>query len=404
MEVIARSFFQDILKCAERPEILVLHGARQTGKSTTLKWWLEQERSRGRVGVYLDAEDPAVLEVLNAGVPSFLAYLAALGFQPGRLSVALDEVQYMDDPSRFLKLLFDHHRDELRLAVSGSSSFAIKSKFRESLVGRTLPFEVHGLTFEERTRFLGKAWDFSLRWPAPLHEQARIVFTDLAETGSYPGLVGVADRDLKARLLRQILQTYVQTDVRELGRVRYPDRFEALIKVLAAQAGNLLQTTEVANTLRMARETVEEYLYLLEQTYVVQRVRPFFHNLRSELSKAPKIYFEDNGLLALSRGRSFVPMDGPLLENAVYTELRKRVGQEGLRFWRTTEGQEVDFLVNEELAIEVKRHPLASDTKHLRKLKSVYPHFRCLVCGCEAPRDLPDGIEFCYPWELQHYL
>ncbi|NNM55437.1 MAG: DUF4143 domain-containing protein [Spirochaetales bacterium] len=227
-------------------------------------------------------------------------------------------------------------------------------------VCRALPFEVHGLTFEERTRFLGKAWDFSLRWPAPLHEQARIVFTDLAETGSYPGLVAVADRELKARLLRQILQTYVQTDVRELGRVRYPDRFEALIKVLAAQAGNLLQTTEIANTLRMARETVEEYLYLLEQTYVVRRVRPFFHNLRSELSKAPKIYFEDNGLLALSRGRSFAPLDGPLLENAVYTELRK--------------------------------------------LKSVYPHFRCLVCGWEAPRNLPDGIDFCYPWELHHYL
>lgn len=70
MEIIPRGFFQDILTCVERPEILVLHGARQTGKSTTLKWWLEQERSRGRVGVYLDAEDPAILEVLNAGVPS----------------------------------------------------------------------------------------------------------------------------------------------------------------------------------------------------------------------------------------------------------------------------------------------------------------------------------------------
>ncbi len=404
MDIVPRSYFPLIQQSSSRSEILVLQGARQTGKSTTLQWWLDQEKARGRVGVYLDAEDPAVLEVLNDGVEPFLKYLAAMGYQKGHLSVALDEVQYMEDPSRFLKLLYDHHREGLKLAVSGSSSFALKSKFRESLVGRTLPFEVFGLTFEERVHFEGKPWDFSVPWPEALQDQARLFFQDLAETGSYPGLVGVQDRNLKARLLRQILQTYVQNDVRELGRVRYPDRFEALVKVLAAQAGNLLQTSEIANTLRMARETVEEYLYLLEQTYVVQRLRPFFHNLRSELTKAPKIYFEDNGLLALSRGRTFVPMDGALLENAVFTELRKRVGMEGLRFWRTTEGQEVDFLVNEEVAIEVKRQPLASDTKHLKKLKSVYPHFRCLVCGWEAPRDLPEGIEFCYPWELHRFV
>ncbi len=401
MDVLDRNLFRELEPWLEDPQVLVLYGARQTGKSTTLLWWLDRQAAQGRQTILLDCEDPAVLEVCNAGSQAFLASLRAQGLTLGSLSVALDEVQYLDNPSSFLKLLHDHHRLDLRLAVSGSSSFALKSKFQDSLVGRTIPFEVFGLDFREYTRFLGKAWDFSAPWPAGQEAEAQRVFRGMAETGSYPGLVGVADRNKKARMLRQILQTYVQTDVRELGRVRYPDRFDALIRVLASQVGSQFQTSEVANSLRMARETVEEYVLLLEQTYVIRRLRPFFRNVRSELTKSPKVYFEDNGLLALSRSRAFSELDGVLLENAVFGELRKACGIDRLRYWRTSEGHEVDFIVDEgALAIEVKLSPTAADVKSLLRFGSRYPEARLVLSGLVPPRSLPPEVSFVAPWHL----
>ena len=87
-----------------------------------------------------------------------------------------------------------------------------------------------------------------------------------------------------------------------MGKVRYPDRFEALLKILADQTGSLVNVVELGASLKMARATVEEYLFLLEQTYVISDdCAPFAGNLRTELTKMPKLYFEDNGILAVER-------------------------------------------------------------------------------------------------------
>jgi len=401
MEIIDRRIFSNLRALAGEKAILVLHGARQTGKSTTLHWWLHEEEVRGRQPLYFDLEDPAMLSVCESGVDAFIRYLEGKGYALRNLSVALDEIQYLTDPSRFLKLLYDHHGEELRIAVSGSSSFGIKSKFRESLVGRTIPFELYGLDFGEYCRFIGKQLDFSVEWPEQLNVEIAPIFRHFAETGAYPGLARTSDNAVKAKRIRQIIQTYIQADVRELGRVRYPDRFESLVRLLADQAASLVQVSELASSLRMARETVEEYLYLLEQTYIIRRLRPFTGNARSELTKMPKIYFEDNGILAMSRAFEFMPLDGTLFENAVFTELRKRFGADRLHFWRTTEGQEVDFIIDRGMiAVEAKLRPRPSDCKGLRKFKERYHAGRLILCGMECPASLPEGVEFQYSWHL----
>lgn len=405
MDIISRRFFPEIAAATGERAILVLHGARQTGKSTTLKWWLSGEEGRGRKTLYLDLEDPAMLSLCEAGVDSFLAFARAAGLSPEKLSVALDEVQYLTDPSKFLKLLFDTHGGGLRIAASGSSSFAIKSKFRESLVGRTLPFEVFGLDFGEYCAFVGAARDFSVPWPPELDEATAPLFGEFAETGAYPGLAATRDRSLKARRVRQIVQTYIQTDVRELGKIRYPDRFESLLRLLADQAGALVNVTELSSSLRMARETVEEYLFLLEQTYIIRRVRPLGGGSRGELTKMPKVYFEDNGLLAMCRHHEFLPLDGVLLENAVFGELRKRFGADRVRFWRTSSGSEVDFVLDGgKAAVEVKASPRAADCRGLARFAESHPGARLILCGVKSPGALPSGIEFVYPWHLADML
>lgn len=405
MAIFERKFFSEIAKLSGEKAILVLHGARQTGKSTTLCWWLAAEEKKGCDILYMDLEDPAALSVCESGVAEFLRYAAAKGHDTAHLSVALDEVQYLSDPSKFLKLLFDGYGDNIRIAASGSSSFAIKSKFRESLVGRTIPVEVFGLAFSEHCRFIGEERDFSVDWPQALDSATSPLFRDFAETGAYPGLAATTDRSVKARRIRQIIQTYIQSDVRELGKVRYPDRFEALLKMLADQAGSLVNVVELGASLKMARATVEEYLFLLEQTYVVRRLRPFAGSVRTELTKMPKLYFEDNGVLAMERHFEFGPIDGPLFENAVFGELRKRFGIERLRFWRTTTGNEVDFILDEgKAAIEVKLRPRTSDCANLLRFGQHYGTKKLVLCGMERPPSLPDGVEFIYPWHLADSL
>jgi uncharacterized protein len=401
MDIIPRRFFNELNSLKEVPGIIVLHGARQTGKSTSLAWWLKKEQESGQKTLSLDCEDPAILELCNSGTDVFLNWLKAQGLPEKKLSIGIDEIQYLDDPSRFLKLLYDHHGEAIRLAVSGSSSFEIKSKFRESLVGRTLPLELFGLDFSEYCRFRGLDWDFSAPWPPAMDKEAAPLFIDYAETGAYPGLATTLDRSIKARRVRQIISTYIQSDIRELGRIRYPDRFEALVKMLAAQDCSLLQTSELANSLKMARETVEEYLFLLEQTYVIRRLRPMHANKRSELTKTPKLYFEDNGVMNLNRFRAFQELDGVSLENAVYCELRKRVSIDRLSFWRTSDGREVDFILDGgEIAIEAKMRPSTKDASSLRRFRELYKAKRLILCGMIAPPRIPDGVEFIYPWRI----
>ena len=194
MAIIERRFFSDIVKLSEEKAILILHGARQTGKSTTLRWWLDREKAKSRDILFMDLEDPAALSVCESGVAEFLRYAKASGHDTTCLSVALDEVQYLSDPSKFLKLLFDGYGDSIRIAASGSSSFAIKSKFKESLVGRTIPIEVFSLDFSEHCRFIGEERDFSIEWPQVLESATSPIFRDFEETGAYPGLAATTDR------------------------------------------------------------------------------------------------------------------------------------------------------------------------------------------------------------------
>lgn len=405
MGIIHRRIFSQMNVLRDEKAILVLHGARQTGKTTALHWWLQEEERRGQQTVYIDLEDPALFSICESGVDAFIRYIEAKGFRLPNLSVAIDEIQYLSDPSKFLKLLFDHHGDELKIAVSGSSSFAIKSKFRETLVGRTIPLELFGLDFGEYCGFIGKNYNFSLEWPEQLDHEVAPIFKHFAETGAYPGLANTKDDGIKAKRIRQIIHTYVQTDVRELGKIRYPDRYEALLRLLADQASSLVQTSELASSLRMARETVEEYLFLLEQTYVIRRLRPFFGNARSELTKTPKIYFEDDGILAQSKAFEFYPLDGALFENAVFTELRKHFGVERLHFWRTVDGHEVDFVLDKgRIAIEAKMRPRREDCRNLLKFKRVYSAEKLIICGMRKPATLPEEIEFLYPWHLSNLI
>ena len=152
-----RKIIEDILKFIDLEEIIVLHGARQVGKTHILLWLQEFLKNQKKDVYYIDLEDSRYKRILNDGVDEFVNHLREEGHAPDnnkKIFVFIDEIQYLDSPSEFLKLMADHHKN-IKLIVSGSSSFAIKSKFKDSLVGRTINFEIANLSFEEFLLFRG---------------------------------------------------------------------------------------------------------------------------------------------------------------------------------------------------------------------------------------------------------
>ena len=355
-----RRIRRDILRYMDDKETLVILGSRQVGKTSLLKLLMDDLKSQAPV-LYYDLEEPRTLEVMDAGVDDFLQFLKAEGANRSRRNVVLlDEIQYLEDPSKFIKLMVDHHSDEVKLIVTGSSALSIKMKFRDSLVGRKIVFHLYPLDFPEILVFKGEE-----RLSALLPEDAFAATTDegwfyhrdygryLLEFlvfGGYPRVVLEDDVERKAKFLGEIVSTYVYRDVSSLFQLEDISKFNRLLNVLAAQIGNLLNISNIGNAVGITRQTVSRYISILESTFILSLLRPYFTNPKKEVTKSPKVYFLDNGIrnyllrdLTQSELRGDI---GRLLENLVYIGLVKRKGDlDRLHFWRTQNGAEVDFVL-----------------------------------------------------------
>jgi predicted AAA+ superfamily ATPase len=345
-KIYRRKVFDDILPYLYEKEIIVINGARQVGKTYVLYYLRDHLLEKKEQVYYLDLEDSRLLKTLDAGIDSLARLLREEGFDPGRrVFVLIDEIQYLADPSNFLKLAHDHLAD-VKLVVSGSSSFDIKRKFKDSLTGRTVNFELFPLSFAEFLLFREISLPSgSAPTPKKLAELAELQ-REFVLFGAYPGIVLSAETEKREKRLQQVIDTYIRKDIREIGNIRDIDKFNLLLETLAAQSGKLLNVLELANTCRLAKQTVENYLFILENTYVLRRVKPFHGNIRSELFKTPKIFFYDSGLQQLLWLKKFPgAVMGSVFETAVFAELVKRYGKEAIHFWRTSDKQEIDFVV-----------------------------------------------------------
>jgi hypothetical protein len=361
-----RSIINEITCFLYTDDIIVIHGARQVGKTSILILLQDLLQADDKQIVYIDLEDSRFVRILDKGVEEFIIHLEEQGFDlPGyikngnKLYVLIDEIQYLANPSSFLKLLADHHR-YLKIIVSGSSTFEMKSKFKDSLVGRTVNFEIFPLSFQEFLFFRGIPFV-----PAKSLTEKKIVelqslYTEFALYGGYPKIVLTPDIRIKEKYLQQIIDTYIRKDIRDLAEIKYVSKFNNLLETLASQSGNLLNIAELSNTCALSREAIERYLFLLEQTYIIRLVRPFSRNIRSELYKTPKVYFYDTGLMQmLWLKRLQNKLMGPVFETSIFTELVKIYGREQVNFWRTQDKKEIDFIIRFHeayLPLETKLH------------------------------------------------
>ncbi|MBM4177351.1 DUF4143 domain-containing protein, partial [Candidatus Gribaldobacteria bacterium] len=301
--------------------------------------------------------------------------------------VFIDEIQYLDNPSAILKYAFDHFK-HIKLIVSGSSSLEIKKKFSDRLTGRKFLQILSPIGFSEFLRFQGKRFKIkeeisfqklaksNLRINDGLKKAVSWAEKDLSVAlqefvlfGGYPKVALIDNKQEKVNILKEIYSTYVRKDIKDLAEIENIKIYNDLIEILASQTANLLNIDELASTLSANRKTLEKYLFLLENTFIIGLLRPFYTNKRKEITKMPKIFMEDTGLrnmlLRNFNGLKLRPDKGPLIENFVYTELKKNLGPlEDIYFWRTQTQAEVDFVIkgkqNQLTPVEVKYQKLKS--------------------------------------------
>jgi hypothetical protein len=401
-----RAITDTLLKALKTDNILVLHGARQVGKTSLMSHLLEHLEAEGKSTHFIDLEDSRLAKILDSGVDEFLRHLMEEGFLSEKAKsnpsvfVFIDEIQILKNPSPFLKLMADHHK-EVRLIVSGSSSFAIKSKFSDSLAGRTLNFEIFPLSFSEFLTFKGVAKGPEGRLTEKKAGELKALFKEYSLYGGYPKIVLENDLSLKERQLQQLIDTYLKKDIRDLADIRDIDKFNKLLEALASQSGQLLDVTELSNTCNLAKQTVEKYLFILENTYILKRMRPYSRNLRSELFKTPKVIFYDSGLMQMLWLKQLQKeILGPVFETSIFMELIKEHGTENVFFWRTKDQKEIDFIVrsgNRILPVEAKLNFSQASTTALTYFCEKYDLSHHAVVGLNGE---PKGKFQHYPWDI----
>ncbi len=372
-----RKLVKDVVKYLNSKETIVVYGARQVGKTSLLKYIISHHLKENTF--YFDLEFQDLLELCNKGAESVYNYLIQKGADKEKIIyLVIDEIQYMENPTNFIKIVHDHYQN-LRLLVSGSSTFEIKKKFKESLVGRTVNFELYPLSFEEFLIFKGKDYKFQKKNSEIINKELVLLADEYIRFGGHPKIVLEDSEEKKKTFLSQIINTYIKKDIREIGNIRNISGFNKLVEMLASQSGQLLNISELSNTLDMKRETISEYLDLLENTFIIKRITPFHKNLRSELSKNPKVFFLDTGIMHLLWLKEFPKtILGNTFETFVFLELM-RTGKK-VNFWRTTTKQEVDFIVtNKEIyAIEAK-YKFVNKHKHIEVFAQAYPCKKVIV-------------------------
>ncbi len=413
-QLFERKVINKISKFLNSKEIIVLHGARQVGKTSIMLYLMEKlkKRAKARDNIfYFDLEILRYLELINSGFEEFYNYLINKGYKKNKKAfVFIDEIQYLNDPSKFLKLFHDNFSSRIKLIVSGSSSFDIKKKFKNSLVGRTVNFEIWPLDFEEFLLFKNKKYDLSVKnLPTAINEELVNLYKEYAIYGGYPGIVLENSVEKKDIYLNQIIDTYIKKDIRDIANIRNIDKFNKLIRVLASQTGNLINILELANTVNVSRQTIEEYLFLLENTYIIKLITPFYKNLRSELFKTPKIYLIDHGIANLLTFKVFPEIiAGNIFETAVFSDLLKSHKKREVYFWRTSNQQEVDFIIDNNkniVPIEVK---LNINSAKLSNLEYFIDKYKCkngyLLFLDGKRKEMGNKIKFIYPWEIERII
>lgn len=335
------------------PEILILYGPRRVGKTTLLQMLHSELMQQNEPSALYSLDDPTAQAIFNEPSTTRLERIfSELGFDPQRRSyLFLDEVQGFPRIDLMLKLIFDHF-PHVKVLATSSSSVLLLQGLTDSLAGRKYYIELLPLTLGEYT---GMQVDDYFSFPESITQAERLNETLRASAvyGMYPEVVGKGTSEEKQAKLRDIVESAVYKDIFMQERIKAPQVLRRLMTLLAYQIGNLVNLNELATQLGISRNTVDQYMAILEKYFLIFRLPSFSRNLRSELSSKFKVYFWDMGIrnAVINRFYPFEGRDdrGSIFENLVIAAILKRnlYAQRPFNayFWRTYQGYEIDLVL-----------------------------------------------------------
>ncbi|OGY48480.1 MAG: hypothetical protein A3J65_01355 [Candidatus Buchananbacteria bacterium RIFCSPHIGHO2_02_FULL_45_11b] len=362
---IKRKLEAKILSYLQTPEIIVVLGPRQCGKTTLLK-----EVSRGLENcVFISFEDQAALQLFEGDYDGFVSR-----FIKGNSYLFIDEFQYSKNGGKILKRIYDN--EKIKIIITGSSMIDLTVNTVKFLVGRIFIFSLYPFDFEEflssknaallniikkeKEKIDLKDASAPAELSEPLQKELIKYFEEYAVFGGYPRAVLAATYAEKQEILINIYNTFFLREVKDILGLIDDYKLTKLLKGLALQAGNLIEYRELSQLSEYAHPTLKKYLNFLEKAFICQFIRPYFKNKRKEIVKNPKVFFLDGGLRNAVIG-DFRPISdrvdaGALLENAAFAQLLKTGAK--INYWRDKNGNEIDFIADygggRLFAVEVK--------------------------------------------------
>jgi predicted AAA+ superfamily ATPase len=380
--MIHRSVLEEIKQHLVEPEITLITGARQVGKTTLMNMLLEELQKKGEKVLFLSLD-------FESDIPFFSTQQALInrinlefGDQSG--FVFLDEIQRKENAGLYLKGLYDM-KLPVKFIISGSGSIELKETIAESLAGRKRLFEITPVTFNEfldfRTqyRFSGKLPAFTQAYPDKTQE----LFYEYLNFGGYPRVITASTIKEKVLQINEIFHSYIDRDIRHLISGDQPEAFVRVVRLLAAQTGQMLNLNNLSNDARVSVSTLQKHLWIAQKTFFIKLVEPYFKNVTKEITKSPVVYFADHGIRNFSisnfgnvqRHQDY----GFVFQNLVGNELLHKLYATpfSVHYWRTTDKAEVDFVISRmhnPIGVEVKCAPLKTPviTRSLRSFIEKY--------------------------------
>lgn len=383
-----------VLEQLKRHEIIFLLGTRQTGKTTLTKIIAKGSTYKSDSIFFFDFEDKGYRSLFNTVSVQLLKNIFKLeGINPEEPALLIfDEIQLLIDPANLFKILHDHFPN-FRIIATGSSSLSIKTKFSDSLSGRKRVFHIEPLSFVEFLTFKGEDQLLKIKslffeedaaTVIPLiktyHDHFLNLFEEYLIYGGYPEVVLTDEKKAKVEKLDSIATSYIQTDIREFGGIENIDGYNNLLKYIAVNLGAQFNLSSAQNTVGISSQTVKKYLSLLQETFIIKELPPYFVNKNKEISKAKKVFFKDGGIRNLQiksfQNLSMRTDTGPLYENYVFNILdaKKDILTTNF-FYRTQAKTEIDFVVCREQnvkLIEVKAGAFNRPARAMKEFEKKY--------------------------------
>jgi len=371
--LIKRLFWQQLIEEAwQKKNIIWLMGVRRVGKTSLCHSLTDIE--------YYDCERPRVRQLLE-DPEGFLA------LQNGK-KIVLDEIHRLDNPSEFLKLAADHYPD-VKIIATGSSTLGASAKFRDTLSGRKKELWLTPILLEEMEIF----GNVDLRH--------RFLF------GGFPSFF--VQKQLPEEEFREWIDAYWAKDIQDMFRVGKRYSFQKFAELLLAYSGGQFEASKFAAPCEVSRQTIGNYLAILEETFVVHVVRPYSTHRASEIVLAPKVYGFDTGFVCYAKGwRELRQEDlGHLWEHCVLNEIQGKLQTRSVNYWRDKVGHEIDFIItnknnNSITAIECKfstsqgyvgKSMVSGISKNIEAFRRYYPNGENFVVAqdIDMPFERRDG-------------